>query len=57
MGSRGNLVQFFKVINVKLKIREIIKLSKTIQLTHLLTLFACFIPNYITDYKCERERK
>ena len=44
MGSRGNLVQFFKVINVKLKIREIIKLSKTIQLTHLLTLFACFIP-------------
>ena len=44
MGSRGNLVQFFKVINVKLKIREIIKLSKNIQLTHLLTLFVCFIP-------------
>lgn len=44
MGSRGNLVQFFKVINVKLTFREIIKLGKTIQLTHLLKLFACFIP-------------
>ena len=33
MGSRGNLVQFFTVINVKLKFREIIPI-----------LFACFIP-------------
>ena len=49
MGFRDNLVQFSKILNAKLKFREITEIDKTTQLTHLRILFACFSPNYNTD--------